>query len=109
MKWLKIAGLGTAIWTLNLIWLELNEVLTSPIILIFIVGLALLLPVYLLGNWLGRRDRSRRLVRTHVDPTRPARAVIFARHHHSLPTRPMPAIQPLHSQPTRPMSMTIYR
>ena len=108
MKWLKIVGLGITIWFLTLIWFELNELLTSPLMFGLIIGLAVILPVYLFGKWLGQQYHSGENIRINY-PTRSDRAVVFARHHHSLPTRPMPAIQQLHSQPTRPMSITIYR
>jgi hypothetical protein len=105
MKWLKIIGLGVAMWGLSLIWLQVNELLTSPVVLGLIIGLAIMAPAYLLGQHIGRRShRSEPASRPQLDRTRPA--LVFARKHHSLPTRPMPVVKNPHSRPTRPMPIT---
>jgi hypothetical protein len=108
MKWLKIVGLSAVIWGSSLIWLQLNEWLTSPAALGLMIGLLIMLPAYLLGQHIGRRYHNPEPALTsQPDRTRPA--LVFARKHHSLPTRPMSVVQNPHSRPTRPMPMTLGR
>lgn len=105
MKWLKIVGLGIALWAVGLVWLEFKFVLLSPVVLGIVAIIAIALPAYRLGQAMGQAYRP-----APVKVSPPARVVqpalpIFARHHHSRPTHPMPVIQArnLHSNPTRPM------
>lgn len=102
MKWLKIVGLGIALWGMGLVWLEFKFVLLSPVVLGIVAIVAIALPAYRLGQAVGQRYSLAPVkVSSPVQPTSP----IFARHHHSRSTHPMAIIQPqkLHSNPTRPM------
>ncbi|MCB0163007.1 MAG: hypothetical protein KDI79_02200 [Anaerolineae bacterium] len=102
MKWLKIVGLGIALWGLGLVWLEFKFVLLSPVVLGIVAFVAIALPAYRFGQAVGQRYSLAPVqASSSVQPTSP----IFARHHHSRPTHPMPIMQPqkLHSNPTRPM------
>ncbi|MCB0209268.1 MAG: hypothetical protein KDJ52_08055 [Anaerolineae bacterium] len=105
MKWLKIIGLGIALWGLGLIWLEFKLILLSPVILGLVAIMVIGIPAYRLGCSVGQRYRlatsEQQPVVSLPRPTVP----VFARHHHSRSTRPMPVIPPrqLHSNPTRPM------
>jgi hypothetical protein len=73
-----------------------------------VAGFLLIAPAYYLGKYLGQQRNPYQSTSPSPTPsTRPA--VVFARHHHSLPTRPMPAVQHLHSTPTRPMAITVTR
>lgn len=109
MKLLKIFGLGIIIWSLSLIWLDLNQMAASLVMLGLVIGLAAILPAYLLGKRLGKhshRDAPKQVLSVH---RLRATAVVYARNHHSLPTRPMPVAQRLNSRPTRPMPIHIGR
>ncbi|HRV90626.1 MAG TPA: hypothetical protein P5526_00520 [Anaerolineae bacterium] len=102
MKWLKIVGLGIALWGLGLVWLEFKFVLLSPVVLGMVAIVAIALPAYRLGQAVGQYYSMASVKVVHpVKPTSP----IFVRHHHSRPTHPMSVIQPQnsHSNPTRPM------
>ncbi|MCB0191589.1 MAG: hypothetical protein KDJ65_06555 [Anaerolineae bacterium] len=106
MKWLKIVGLGIALWGLGLIWLEFKLVLLSPVILAFVAIVVIGIPAYHLGCFVGQRYRLTftETPQPSVSLPRPT-APVFARYHHSRSTRPMPMLPPrqLHSNPTRPM------
>lgn len=102
MKWLKIVGLGIALWGLGLVWLEFKFVLLSPVVLGIVAIVAIALPAYRFGQAVGQHYSLAAV--TAPQPVQPS-APIYARHHHSRPTHPMAVIQSqnLHSNPTRPM------
>lgn len=50
MKWLKVTGLGIAIWGLSLLWPEVNRVLTPSLTIGLIVGLGIGMLVYILSQ-----------------------------------------------------------
>lgn len=48
MKWLKLIGLGMAIWALSLVWPEVNQVLTPRAMLAAALGLGAVSLIYVL-------------------------------------------------------------
>jgi hypothetical protein len=108
MRLLKIAGLGVIIWSLSLIWLEVNQLLLSPELLGLVVGMTIL-TVYFLGKYFGWYDHSPSTEQIIATGKIPPAVLVYARNHHSLPTRPMAVAQTLHSQPTRPMPISLSR
>jgi len=48
MKLLKLAGLGITTWSLSLIWPQVNQVLTPPVMIGIALGLGVLAIGYLL-------------------------------------------------------------
>jgi len=48
MKALKLAGLGIVIWGLSLIWPEVNQVLTGPVMIGMLFGLGAVTVAYVL-------------------------------------------------------------
>ena len=109
MKLLKIVSLGIIIWGLSLIWLDLNQMAASLIMLGLALGLAALLPAYFLGKHLGKHSNRRMPEQVFAVHRLRSTAVVYARNHHSLPTRPMPVVQTLNSRPTRPMPINMGR
>lgn len=108
MKWLKVVGLAIALWGLGLIWLEFRLILLSPVMLGIVAIVAIGLPAYRLGCFVGQRYRVVPTKIVHPTSSLQSNSPVFARHHHSRSTHPMPVIQPprLHSHPTRPMPAT---
>jgi hypothetical protein len=108
MRLLKIAGLGMIIWSLGLIWLEINHLMLSLEFLVLVVAMIIFFPIYRLRRYLASPypSPSEGMISTGKIP--PA-VLVYARNHHSLPTRPMPVAQTLHSQPTRPMPISLSR
>ncbi len=81
LKVLKWMGLGLVIWSLSLVWPEINLILTPPVM----AGLALLLATvslaYVLGYYHSQRDNSQ-----SYQPNRDKQ------NHSSRPSRPVPPL-----------------
>lgn len=109
MRLLKIAGLGIIIWSLSLIWLEVNQLILSLEFLVLMVAMVILFPISFLRKYFDSYHRSpstEPMISTgKISPA----VLVYARNHHSLPTRPMPVAQTLHSQPTRPTPISLSR
>lgn len=50
MRWLKLTGLVLAMWGVSLLWPDINKVLTAPVIMGLVLGLAAAVLVYILGQ-----------------------------------------------------------
>ena len=50
MRWLKLTGLVMAIWGVSLLWPDVNKVLTVPAMMGLVLGLAVAVLVYVLGQ-----------------------------------------------------------
>lgn len=50
MKWLKVTGLGIAIWGLSLLWPEVNRVLTPSLTIGLALGLGVGMLIYILSQ-----------------------------------------------------------
>ena len=109
MKCLQITGVGLLVWTITLVWLEFKLVLMSPLVIGVIAILAVALPAYNLGRYVGQhfREPMKQAHPTHLIK----RASIAIAQHHSQPTHPMPIVglQTQHSNPTQPMPVIATR
>ncbi len=50
MRWVKLTGLVMAIWGVSLLWPDVNKVLTAPAMTGLVLGLAVAVLVYVLGQ-----------------------------------------------------------
>lgn len=73
MKWLKLIGLGIAIWGLSLVWPEVNQVLTPRAMLAVAFGLGVVYLIYVLlkqnpnhSPW-DRLRRELHHIRVHIE------------------------------------------
>jgi len=57
MKWLKMVGLGIIVWSLSLIWLEVNNLLTVAVMIGLVVGLGGLVLVYVIQKYWERQKQ----------------------------------------------------
>jgi hypothetical protein len=57
-KWLKIVGWGVAIWSLSLIWPDLNRLLTNAIMIKLILILGGPMIIYKLTQYLSRESHN---------------------------------------------------
>jgi hypothetical protein len=73
-----------------------------------LIAFAVILLAYFMGRHFGKHyhDISEQSLSVHQSRLG---AVVYARNHHSLPTRPMPVAQTLHSGPTRPRPINVSR
>jgi hypothetical protein len=103
---LKIMVWGAAIWGASLIWLDIIRYFLSPLIFGLLVGTVL---AYLLGQYLGHRDRSHqvRFSSLSSSPTRPAPSLQID-NHVAEATRPssVTAVRGTASRSTRPAAAT---
>lgn len=111
MKWVRIILAGLAIWGLTLIWLELNLILTSPLVLGLLIGLLMIIPAYWLGRYFEQGQNQSNGAGTDCrdnDISIPQPQSHRSRHQH--PTLPM-RIGNLtnHSCATRPMRLGLQR
>jgi hypothetical protein len=56
MKMLKWVGLGLVIWSLSLLWPEINLILTPPVMIGLVLALAALILAYGLGYYHSQID-----------------------------------------------------
>lgn len=78
LKWLS---LGIAIWSVTLIWPEINLVLTLPVITGLTVALTAIILAYILGYYHSQVDQSKTPCRDEGKPN-----------HSSRPSRPVPPL-----------------
>jgi len=76
MKWLKLVGLGMTIWSLSLVWPDINLGFTPTVMIASGSGLAAAALVYRLGRHLNQRRRHKQAARNF----RPAAGVLSAEH-----------------------------
>jgi hypothetical protein len=69
MKWLRVVGLGIAIWGLSLLWPDVNRVLTPLLMSGLGLGLGVVILVYVLSRHLGRHHPNHGAGQNHA--TRP--------------------------------------
>ena len=60
MKWLKLVGLGMAIWSLSLLWPDINLGFTPTMMMASGSGLAAAALVYRLGRHFNQRPQPKR-------------------------------------------------
>jgi hypothetical protein len=77
LKWI---GLGIVIWSLNLVWPEINLILTPPGVIGLILGFAAIILAYTLGYYHSRIDHN---LRRYNKPKQK---------HSSRPSRPVPPL-----------------
>jgi hypothetical protein len=58
MKWLKMIGLGIVVWSLSLVWPEINNVVTWEVMLFLALALAGLVLAYALQQYLKHHHRG---------------------------------------------------
>lgn len=115
MKWLKILSLGLLIWGMSLVWLEVNQVLLSPLMLALALVVAVAGPAYLLGHYFGQlRNQKSTGADFEAHTTRPTAVMVKAWQDcsiHSRRTLPLREAQfrAGHSRPTRPMPWPLPR
>lgn len=78
LKWL---GLGVVIWSMTLVWPEINLALTLPVIMGLIVALTAIILAYVLGYYHSQVDQSKTPCRDEGKPK-----------HSSRPSRPVPPL-----------------
>lgn len=78
LKWL---GLGVVIWSMTLVWPEINLALTLPVIVGLIVALTAIILAYVLGYYYSQVDQSKTPGRDEGKPK-----------HSSRPSRPVPPL-----------------
>lgn len=106
----RIVILGLVIWSLALLWPELNRLLTPMAMIgligsISVIGTMAILLAWMVERALRQRQLSRELSQQrrfiHARPTQP---VLSTASLHAEPTRPMPRLTPSPaSAPTRPV------
>jgi hypothetical protein len=69
MKALKLAGLGFAIWTLSLMWPEINQILGPTLMIGMTLALGIIAVVYALVRRFGNRQSGHHSGQDHS--TRP--------------------------------------
>ena len=105
MKLLKLFVLGMIIWSISLLWLEINLWLTPAVMTTLALGLLIFLGAYFLGQQFGHTASNDVSLPT---PSIRSMGVSGGQNHHSRPTLPLRTrqTQKLHSHPTRPMSVS---
>lgn len=81
LKMLKWVSLGVTIWSITLIWPEINLVLILPVITGLSVALTAIILAYVLGYYHSQVDQSKTPCRDEVKPKHPSR-----------PSRPVPPL-----------------
>ncbi len=81
LKVLNWVGLGVVIWSLSLLWPEINFILTPPVM----VGLALILGALILAYILG-------YYHSQIDQSQLRRGDENRQKHSSRPSRPVPPL-----------------
>lgn len=74
MKMVKIISLGAVIWSLSLLWPEINQVANDSVLISLGLVLCLVMLIYNLVQSLHRRDNHHRPGRHHL--IRPASKVL---------------------------------
>jgi hypothetical protein len=69
MKVLRLVGLGIAIWTLSLVWTEVNLILTPSMMVGLVLGLGAVAVIYRLSQRRCPQDTD--YTTRHTHPTRP--------------------------------------